>query len=139
MSLNDQDYNKYRSLELRQFISSKLHFNHNNSNFNSGNNNSAQLDDYQSQCAKTDTNYNRFRSPFKRANSKTQKQNSRRESIKQMEELRKLTAKSCMDKPYSLSLLNNKTHDQKAKKMQRPINITEQLIPRNKKSDSMDL
>lgn len=44
-----------------------------------------------------------------------------------------------MDKPYSLSLLNNKTHDQKAKKMQRPINITEQLIPRNKKSDSMDL
>ncbi|CDW84671.1 UNKNOWN [Stylonychia lemnae] len=138
LSLNDQAYNKYRSLELRQFISSKLHFNQSSVNFNNKppvnnkkNQESSQQNDYiQSNSV---TLQSRQQSPQKsRMASHSKKRQIKNSQQEYLEELRKITSQSVVDKPYNVSLLYNNTYDEKAKKIQVPINILEQFIPPGK-------
>jgi hypothetical protein len=56
-----------------------------------------------------------------------------------MDELRKITSTSQVDKPYSVSLLYNNTYDEKAKKIQVPMSILEQFIPPGKELSVINL
>ena len=58
------------------------------------------------------------------------KRSQRREKAQQLAELRHIAAKSHLEqRPYALSSLSNKTFNEKALLIMRPLNLNEELVP----------